>query len=387
MAAKRDYYEVLEVARTASDEEIKKAYRKLAMKYHPDRNAGNKASEERFKEISEAYEILSDADKRRQYDRFGHEGVRSSFGPNGFDFSRDFTHVSDLQDLFGGIFEQFFGGGEGRQSGSSRASRGADLRYDLEIEFEEAAFGVEREIVLPVSEECPACRGSGAEPGTKKETCKHCGGRGAVVTSSGFFRMQQECPVCSGRGEIVVRPCRACGGAGAVKARRKITLKIPPGVDTGSRLRLSGKGESGSRNGQPGDLYVVLHVRPHDIFQRQGEDMFCEIPVPLSTAMLGGEIKVPTLDGAARLSIEPGAENARMYRLRGKGIPELGNDRNRGDLHVRIRIETPKNLSGSQKKKVRELFDAFSGACFPDVNAFNRRADEFLDRRKKSEKP
>lgn len=385
MAAKRDYYEVLEVPRTASDAEIKKAYRKLAMKYHPDRNAGNKASEERFKEISEAYEILSDPDNRRQYDRFGIDGVKSRFGPNGFNFSRDFTHVSDLQDLFGGIFEQFFGGGEERHAGGARSSRGSDLRYDLEIDFEEAALGVEHEIVLPVSEHCSACGGSGAEPGTKKETCKHCGGRGTVVTSSGFFRLQQECPVCSGRGEIIVRPCRSCGGTGAVKARRKIMLKIPPGVDTGSRLRLPGKGESGPRNGQPGDLYVVLHVRPHDIFQRQGDDIFCEMPVPLGTAMLGGEIEVPTLDGAARLAIEPGSENGRIYRLRGKGFPELGNDRARGDLHVRIRIETPKGLSGSQKKKVKELFDTFSEGVFPNVNAFNRRAAEFLARLKKTE--
>ena len=392
MAAKRDYYEVLGIGRTATDEEIKKNYRKLAMKFHPDKNAGNKEAEEKFKEISEAYEVLSDVDKRHKYDRFGHEGMKSSFGPNGFDFSRDFTHVSDLQDLFGGmfgsgIFEQFFGGGTGQHSGASRASRGSDLRYDLEIAFEEAVLGVEREIVLPVNEDCPVCSGSGAEPGTKKETCKHCGGHGVVITSSGFFRLQQECPVCSGRGEIIVHACRNCSGMGMVKTRRKLTLKIPAGVDTGSRLRLSGKGESGSRNGPPGDLYVVLHVQPHELFQRQGEDIFCELPISLGTAILGGEIKVPTMDGVARLTIEAGTENGRMYRLRGKGIPELGNDRNKGDLHVRIRIEVPKDLSNGQKKKLKELFDAFTEASYPDVQTFNRRAEEFLERRRKSATP
>lgn len=388
MAVKLDYYEVLEITKTAPGEEIKKAYRKLAMKYHPDRNAGNKEAEEKFKALSEAYEVLSDTDKRQKYDRFGHEGLKSSFGPNGFDFSRDFTHVSDLQDLFGGmfgsgIFEQFFGGGEERRSGGSRGSRGSDLRYDLEIDFEEAVLGVEREIVLPVSEDCPTCNGSGAEPGTKKEKCKHCGGNGVVVTSSGFFRLQQECPVCAGRGEIIVHACRNCSGMGLVKTRRKITLKIPAGVDTGSRLRLSGKGERGSQSGPPGDLYVVLHVRPHELFQRQGDDVFCEVPISLGTAILGGEIKVPTLEGAAKLNIEAGTENARMYRLRGKGIPELGNVRNKGDLHVRIRIEAPKNLASAQKKKLKELFDTFPETSYPDVQTFNRHAEEFLERQRK----
>ncbi len=385
MSGKRDYYEVLGIARNASVEEIKKAYRRLAMKYHPDKNAGNKEAEEKFKEVSEAYEVLSDEQKRRQYDQYGHDGLKSAFGPGGFDFSRDFTHASDLQDIFGdlfgggGIFEEFFGrGGGSRRSGAggTRPARGADLRFDLEIDFEEAAFGAEREITLPATEECPVCHGTGSEPGRKKEVCRHCHGRGVIVVSSGFFRVQQDCPSCNGKGEIITHPCPHCGGTGFIKTRRRLTLKIPAGVETGSRLRLAGKGEGGLRGGSPGDLYVVLHVRPHNIFQRQGADLFCEVPMPLEAALTGGEVSVPTLDGMAKIRISPGTESGRVFRLRGKGMPVPG-EAGRGDLHARVYLEIPKNLSGMQKKRLKEFLDTCNENNYPEIAQFQRKARDF----------
>ncbi|MFN2352662.1 MAG: molecular chaperone DnaJ [Kiritimatiellia bacterium] len=381
VAGKRDYYEVLGVARGASLDDIKKAYRRLAMKYHPDKNAGNKEAEEKFKEVSEAYEVLSDDKKRRQYDQFGHDGMKSAFGPGGFDFSRDFTHVSDLQDLFGdlfgggSVFDEFFSRGS-RRGGGSRPARGADLRFDLEIDFEEAAFGSERDITLPVSDECGVCHGAGSEPGRKKETCRHCGGRGVVVSSSGFFRVQQDCPSCNGKGEIITHPCQKCGGLGVVKNRKRLTLKIPSGVESGSRLRLSGKGEGGLRGGPAGDLYVVLHVRPHTIFQRQGADLFCEVPMSMESAMIGGEISVPTLEGMAKLKVSPGTESGRVFRMRGKGMRLLGAS-GRGDLHVRVYLEIPKNISSGQKRKLKEFLEVCTDTNYPEIGAFQRKAREF----------
>jgi molecular chaperone DnaJ len=386
VAGKRDYYDVLGVKKDAKPDEIKKAYRRLAMKYHPDKNAGNKEAEEKFKEISEAYEVLNDEQKRRQYDQYGHEGMKSTFGPGGFDFARDFTHVSDLQDIFGdlfggsGMFDGFFGRAGGSQRSGpagSRPVRGADLRFDLEIGFSEAAFGAEREITLPVMEECSVCHGSGSEPGRKKEVCRHCRGSGVVVASSGFFRVQQDCPSCNGRGEIITHPCTRCGGVGLEKTRRRLSLKIPAGVETGSRLRLAGKGEGGMRGGPPGDLYVVLHVRPHNIFQRQGADLFCEAPIPLDVALTGGEVSVPTLEGMAKLKISPGTETGRVFRLRGKGMPLLG-EPGRGDLHARVFLEIPKNLSSVQKKRLKEFLDACSESNYPEVGQFQRKAREFV---------
>ncbi len=391
MATKRDYYEVLGVSRTASDEEIKKAYRKLALQHHPDRNAGNKAAEEKFKELSEAYEVLNDSQKRQQYDQYGHAGLRSSFGPGGFDFSRDFTHGADLHDIFGdlfggagGMFEEFFGRAGGRRGADgSRAARGADLRFDLEIDFEDSIFGAEHEITLPVSDTCSTCKGTGAEPGHHKETCRHCNGRGIVVTSSGFFHVQQDCPSCGGRGEIITHPCRTCRGTGLVKNSKQLMLKIPPGVETGSRLRLSGRGEGGVRGGPPGDLYVMLHVRPHSLFQREGADLFCEVPVPLDTALLGGEIQVPTVEGWATLKLAPGTENGKLFRLRGKGVPGLGGEPP-GDLHARVTVEVPKNLSGAQKRKLKEFIDSCAEDQYPGRNQFKKHAGEFLERGKKA---
>ena len=282
MANKQDYYELLGASRSASPEELKKAYRKLAMKYHPDRNAGDKAAEEKFKELSEAYEILSDPKKRQQYDQYGHDGLKSQFGPGGFDFGRDFTHGADLQDILGnlfgggggggggGMFDDFFGGG-GRRQGSRPGGpqQGADLRFDIEIDFEEAAYGSEREITLPVSVQCDPCTGSGVTPGSKRETCRQCGGQGSVISGGGFFQVRQTCPVCGGQGTMVTNPCKKCGGTGRVKTRKRITLKIPHGVETGSRLRLTGKGEGGVRGGPAGDLYVVIRVKAHTLFRRR----------------------------------------------------------------------------------------------------------------------
>ncbi|MBA4386401.1 MAG: molecular chaperone DnaJ [Verrucomicrobia bacterium] len=383
---KKDYYELLGVSRKADSDEIKKAYRKLAMKYHPDRNPGDAAAETRFKEVSEAYEVLSDSNKRQQYDQFGHDGLRSAFGPGGFDFSRDFTHAQDLQDVLGslfgdggGFFDDFFGGGR-RQRGTG-AQRGSDLRFDLEIDLEESAFGSEREITLPMTDECAQCKGTGVAAGSKPESCRHCGGRGAIVSGGGFFQIRQTCPVCGGAGSVIANPCRACQGAGRVKTRKRLTLRIPRGVETGSRLRLAGKGESGMRGGPAGDLYVVIRVKEHDIFDRQGDDLFCEIPVPFDVAALGGEVQAPTPDGYASLRIEPGTENGKVFRLRGKGIQNV-DDYGRGDLHVRIVVEVPVNLSQQQKKALKDFADTRVEGNYPMGSEFTARTDAFFERKK-----
>jgi molecular chaperone DnaJ len=367
--AKRDYYEILGVSRSASPEDVKKAYRRLAMEYHPDRNQGDKASEAKFKEVSEAYEVLSDPDKRRQYDQYGHEGLKSAFGPDGFNFSRDFTHVSDLQDLFGslfgdggGVFEDIFGGG--RRTSRTGPQQGADLRFDLEINFEEAMFGAKREITLTVAEQCGTCRGMGSEPGSVEETCRHCGGRGAVISASGFFQVRQTCPVCSGSGKMITKPCRECKGTGRQKNRKRLTLPIRAGVETGSRLRLAGQGEGGVRGGPSGDLYVLLHVKPSDLFQREGTELLCEIPVPMHLAALGGEVSVPTLEGMATVKIEAGTETGRIYRLRGKGVPSL-DGHGCGDLHVRVVVEVPVRLDSKQKKILKDFSDSCEDSNFP----------------------
>ncbi len=382
MTAKRDYYEVLGVARAASADEVKKAYRKMAMQYHPDRNQGDKAAEAKFKEVSEAYEILSDAGKRRQYDQYGHEGMKSTFGPDGFNFSRDFTHVSDLQDLFGslfgeggGVFEDFMGGG--RRTSRTGPQQGADLRFDLEIGFEEAMFGAQQEITLPVTEQCASCNGMGSEPGSTEETCRHCGGRGAVISSSGFFQVRQTCPVCSGSGKMITKPCRDCKGAGRVKNKKRLTLRIPAGVETGSRLRLAGRGEGGVRGGAAGDLYVILHVRENDLFQRDGAELLCEVPVPMQIAALGGDVSVPTIDGITSMHVEAGTESGHVFRLRGQGAPSL-DGHGRGDLHVRVIVEVPLKLSAKQKKALKEYSDMCEEENYPMTQKLRERASQFL---------
>ena len=391
MAAKRDYYELLGVSRTTSAEDIKKAYRKLAMKYHPDRNAGDKSAESMFKEVSEAYEILSDPAKREQYDRYGHEGLKAAFGPGGFDFSRDFTHASDLQDILGsifgeggGFFDELFGGG-GRRRSHTGPQRGSDLRFDLEIDLEEAIFGSEREVTLPITEECATCHGAGVKTESGKQTCRHCGGRGAVVSGGGFFQVRQTCPVCGGAGTIVTNPCAQCGGSGREKTRRRLALRIPRGVETGSRLRLTGKGEGGAKGGPAGDLYVILHVREHDLFKRQADDLICEVPVPFHIAALGGEIEVPTAQGNARLKIDMGTESGKVYRLRGKGVPNVDGS-GCGDLHIQIRVEVPVKLSSQQKKALKEFTEEVSAANYPSSLEFDKRAEKFFSRKSVMEK-
>ncbi|MBQ6248116.1 MAG: molecular chaperone DnaJ [Kiritimatiellae bacterium] len=379
--SKRDYYEVLGVEKTASADEIKKAYRKLAMKYHPDRNPGDQEAAEKFKEASEAYEVLSNPDKRQRYDQFGHAGT--NFGPGGFDFNRDFSGAADFADilgsLFGGGLGDLFGGGRQRQRNPNAPQRGADLRFDLEIDLEEAIFGVSREVDLPIGEDCPECGGTGAAKGTKRETCRQCGGRGVVTTSNGFIHFQQTCPICQGEGTVIRTPCKACGGTGRRKSRRKITLNIPKGVDTGSRLRLAGKGESGQRGGEPGDLYVVIHVRDHEIFERNDADLLCNVFVPPHIAAIGGMVQIPTPEGEASLKIQPGTANGKVYRLRGKGMTTIHGDV--GDLLVRVELEVPQHLSSSQKKALEAFGESCSEDNFPDARRMRRGIDKFMERR------
>ena len=386
MSDKRDYYELLGVSRTASADEIRKAYRKLAMKHHPDRNPGDASAEAKFKDISEAYEVLSDSGKRRQYDQFGHEGLKSAFGPGGFDFARDFTHASDLQDILGsifgeggGFFDELFGGG--RRRSRTGPQRGSDLRFDLEIDLEEAVYGSKREVSLPINQECGYCEGTGVAPGSRRETCRHCGGRGAVVSGGGFFQVRQTCPVCSGAGTVVREPCKYCQGSGRLGVQQRLTLRIPPGVETGSRLRLVGKGEGGAVGGPAGDLYVVLHVKPHELFQRRGDDLFCDVPVAVELAALGGDVEVPTLDGYAKIRLAPGTESGRVFRLRGKGVPNV-EGHERGDLHVRVCPEVPIKLGFKQKKLMKELMDSIEESNYPQIKRFRERADEFYERKK-----
>lgn len=387
MAAKRDYYEILGVGKTASDDEIKKAYRKLAMQYHPDRNPNNKEAEARFREVSEAYEVLSDEKKRHLYDQYGHEGMKSTFGPGGFDFSRDFTHMSDIEDILGnlfgggeGIFGNMFGGGRGGRRAPGGSERGNDLRFDLEIDLEESIFGSEREIDLPVNDACDVCHGSGAAAGAKRETCRQCGGHGFVIAGGGFFQIRQACPVCNGEGTIIRHPCQKCGGSGRMKARRKLTLRIPRGVETGSRLRLPGKGEGGLRGGGPGDLYVVLHVRDHELFQRQGDDLLCTVPISPVDAALGGTVKVPTPEGFAEIRIPAGTPNDKVFRLRDKGVPNI-EGRGTGDLNIRITIEVPARLNARQRKLLEEFRAAAEPDTYPQANRTYQTAERFFAHR------
>ncbi|MBN2302559.1 MAG: molecular chaperone DnaJ, partial [Lentisphaerae bacterium] len=376
------------VAKTASADEIKKAYRKLAMKYHPDRNRGDDKAEAMFKEISEAYEVLSDPAKKQQYDRFGHDGLKAAFGPGGFDFSRDFTHGSDLQDILGsifgdgggGFFDDLFGGRSRRRS-SGGPQRGADLRFDLEIDLEEAAFGSEREITIPLTVDCDTCGGSGVAPGSSKETCRHCGGRGHVIAGGGFFQVRQTCPVCGGAGTIVKNPCKTCHGSGRVKTRKRLSLRIPKGVETGSRLRLAGKGEGGMKGGPSGDLYVLLHVTEHDLFIRNGNDLHCDVRVPFHIASIGGDIQVPTIDGYAKVKLTAGTNMGKIFRLKSKGMPDV-EGYGRGDLHVRVIPEMPSKLSSKQKNLIKEFAALSDESNYPATQDFQKRADAFFARKK-----
>jgi len=381
-AAKRDYYEVLGVAREATDVEIKKAYRRLAVEFHPDKNPGNVEAEERFKEITEAYEILRDGQKRQMYDQYGHQAFRPGAGGFGGFGGIDLEEaLRTFMGAFGGggsIFDDFFGGGRRNADG---VSRGADLRFDLEIEFEEAVFGSKREIALPIMADCEACNGTGAAPGSKKETCRRCNGQRMLISSNGFFQVRQTCPNCAGTGTVITTPCRECRGEGRVKTRRKLSLKIPAGVETGSRLRLAGKGEGGGRGGPAGDLYVVMHVKPHPFFQRRDEDIYVDMPIPLHVAALGGEIEVPTIHGFAKMKVPSGTESGTVIRLRGKGLKGIHGLRN-GDQHVRVTIEVAEHLNRKQKKLLREFGDVCEESNYPRHKQIHKMADEFYEHKK-----
>ena len=349
--SKRDFYEILEVNRDASDEEIKKAYRKLAMKHHPDRNLENPAAEEKFKEAKEAYEILSDAQKRAAYDQFGHAGVdpQGSMGGGG---------GGGFSDAFGNIFDEIFGG---RGGGGSRSNvyRGADLRYNLEITLEQAAHGTDTNIRIPTMEVCDPCHGSGAKAGTQPKTCPTCHGSGQVRLQQGFFSIQQTCPKCHGTGRFIAEPCKSCGGVGRTKQHKTLSVKIPAGVDEGDRIRLAGEGEHGVNGGPPGDLYVQIHLKQHPVFTRDHNDLHCEMPISFTTAALGGEIEIPTLDGAAAIRIPPETQSGRVFRLRGKGIKGV-RVHTHGDLMCHVVVETPVSLTDRQKELLRELEESTS---------------------------
>ena len=349
--AKRDYYEVLGVERGASDQQIKSAYRKLALKYHPDRNPGDQQAEEAFKEAAEAYAILADPQKRSMYDRFGHAGVGGAGGAGGFDP----TIFADFSDIFAGLGDVFgFGdifGGRRRRGGPQR---GADLRYDLEITFEESAAGTETTIQIPREETCETCTGTGAAPGTTAETCAQCRGAGQLRYQQGFLTVARPCPNCRGTGKTIAKPCQTCRGAGRVGKERKLTVKIPAGIASGQRLRLYGEGEHGTAGGPQGDLYVVVHVQEHPFFQREGDDLYCEMPVPFPIMALGGAITVPTLDGREELHVPAASQPGTRFRVRGKGMPNVSG-RGHGDLYVIARVAVPKKLTREQKKLLEEL--------------------------------
>lgn len=340
--SKRDYYEVLGVDRGASERDIKKAYKKLAMKYHPDRTAGDKTLEEKFKEIQEAHEVLTDERKRAAYDQYGHAGVDPNRGGGGADFG----------DIFGDVFGDIFGGGRGGRQ--SRARSGADLRYNLEMTLEEAVRGKSVEIRVPTLVECDVCDGSGAKRGTSPTTCPTCHGSGQVQMRQGFFAVQQTCPTCSGKGKIISDPCNACHGHGRVEKTKTLSVKVPAGVDTGDRIRLSGEGEAGEHGAPAGDLYVQVHVKEHDIFTRDGNNLYCEVPLSFTTAALGGELQVPTLDGKVKLKIGAETQTGRMFRLRSKGVKSVRSGAI-GDLMCKVVVETPVNLSSRQKELLKEL--------------------------------
>jgi len=373
--SKRDYYEILGVARTATDIEIKSAYRKLAMQYHPDRNPGDQLAEEKFKEASEAYAVVADAQKRSLYDRFGHAGVSSAPGGGaGFDPSV-FAEFGDFADILGNMFGfgDVFGGGGRRRSGPRR---GADLRYDLEISFEESARGAETTVQIPRQENCGTCNGSGAAKGSSASTCPQCKGHGQVRFQQGFFTVARTCPQCGGAGQIITKPCQTCRGAGRVTRERKITVKIPGGIATGQQLRLQGEGEAGSAGGPAGHLYVVVHVHEHEFFRRDGINLFCEIPVNFTTVALGGDIQVPTLDGPETVKVPEGTQTGTTLRLKGKGMPDV-NGRGRGDLFATVQVQTPKKLTRDQRQLIEQLARALPKEEFePRPHIANDAQDE-----------
>jgi molecular chaperone DnaJ len=351
--AKRDYYEVLGVEKGTDAAELKKAYRRVAMKFHPDRNPDDPKAEEKFKEANEAYEVLSDDQKRAAYDRFGHAGVEGQGGMGG--------GGSNFSDIFGDVFGDIFGGGGGGRRGGP--ARGSDLRYNLELKLEEAVKGTTTQIKVPTLVSCKTCSGSGAKAGSKPITCTTCGGHGQVRMQQGFFSVQQTCPNCRGRGTIISDPCKSCHGQGRVEETKTLSVKVPAGVDTGDRIRLSGEGEAGEAGGPPGDLYVQVHVREHEIFKREGADLYCEVPIDFVDAALGGELEVPTLDGRVKLKVPPETQTGKLFKLRGKGVtPVRGGGV--GDLLCRVVVETPVNLTNKQKEMLRDFQASMKGGKY-----------------------
>ena len=399
MATKRDYYEVLGVERSVPAEELKRAYRKLAVKFHPDKNPGDHTAEDKFKELGEAYDVLMDDQKRAAYDRYGHAAfAQGNAGPRGGAGGGAGAGFHDPFDIFreafgstgggggssgaGGIFEQFFGGGSGGASGGQRPDRegkqrGSDLRYDMQIRLEEAAFGCDKEIEVAKLEACGTCAGSGAESGSRAVQCPGCAGRGQVISSRGFFQVSQTCARCRGTGQVIEKPCRGCGGEGRMESPTRIKLKIPAGIEDGSRLRSSRNGEAGIRGGPPGDLYVVIHIKEHEVFEREAENLFCELPISFTTAALGGEIQVPTLEGKAHLKIPAGTQSGAAFKMRGKGIPVL-NSTHRGDLIVRVAVEVPTQLNSEQRKKLEEFAELTGDDNTPLHKTFFDKAKEFF---------
>ena len=384
--AKRDYYETLGVARNASEQDLKSAYRKLAKEFHPDRNAGDKTAEQKFKDINEAYEALKDPQKRAAYDQFGHAAFDGGMGgrpggPGGF--GPDFA--TSMSDIFDDLFGEFMGGrrgapgqGSGQRRGTGR-ERGADLRYNLDISLNDAFSGKTAEIVVPSSVSCETCSGTGAKAGSKPKTCSTCGGHGKVRASQGFFTIERTCPTCQGRGEIIDDPCTACQGGGRVTKERKLSVNIPAGVEDGTRIRLAGEGEAGLRGGPPGDLYIFLSITPHTFFQRDGADIFCKVPISMTTAALGGQIEVPTLEGTTtRVRVPEGSESGKQFRLKGKGMPVL-RSKVTGDMYIQVEVETPKNLTRRQRELLEEFEKESHRETSPESAGFFSRVKDFFE--------
>lgn len=371
--SKRDYYEVLGVSRTVSETELKTTFRKLAMQYHPDRNQGDKDAEIRFKEINEAYQALSDADKRAAYDQYGHAAFANGGGGGGPGFGNDFS------DFMTDIFDNFFGETRGRGRSSGGRERGSDLRYNLEITLEEAFTGKTETIKIPTPITCDACSGSGAKSGSKPRQCPTCGGHGRVRASQGFFAVERTCPNCHGRGEVIDDPCESCGGAGRVTRERTLSVNIPAGVEDGTRIRLAGEGEGGLRGGPAGDLYIFLSLKPHQFFQRDGSDLFCRVPISMVTAALGGDITVPGIDGTEeKVTIPEGTQTGKQIRMRGKGMPIL-RSRGAGDLYIQVVVETPQKLTKRQRELLAEFNTESSKETHPESSGFFSRMKEFFD--------